>query len=250
MNTYSIIVARNLNLFKMKKNFTLSILFAIAFCLSGFSQTIWDGPKITFTKENNADFTLEENQDRITENVWITRGNAQGIFNIKTEMAYADFLSPADTEWAFGTTSDIASLTFLNWEEAVDMPPASVDQDMVLHLITDDIYIDVKFLSWTQGNGNGGSGGGGFSYERSTEPVSNANEIALEKIQFSPNPVSDYLYINNLMNGEEIIIYDMLGKQVLQTQISDNSPVAVGDLAQGIYSIRIEGYTVAKFVKK
>ena len=35
---------------------------------------------ITFEKENYADWTLAENQDRITDNVWITRKNNQSIF--------------------------------------------------------------------------------------------------------------------------------------------------------------------------
>jgi hypothetical protein len=39
-----------------------------------------------------------------------------------------------------------------------------IGKDAVLHLIADDIYLDIKFLSWTAG------GGGGFSYERSTVP--------------------------------------------------------------------------------
>ena len=48
-----------------------------------FSQTIWDGPEITFTKGNNVNINLPQNQDRITDNVWITRGNSGGaIFNI------------------------------------------------------------------------------------------------------------------------------------------------------------------------
>ena len=37
---------------------------------------------VYFTKENNADWTLEENQDRISETVWLTRANNQGLFNI------------------------------------------------------------------------------------------------------------------------------------------------------------------------
>ncbi len=52
---------------------------------------------------------------------------------------------------------------------------------MVLHLITDDIYIDIKFLSWTSG------GNGGFSYERST-PISDAlviNEIFADPLNTS-----------------------------------------------------------------
>jgi len=42
-------------------------------------------------------------------------------------------------------------------------PPSSVDQDMVLHIIPDNSYLDIKFTSWS-----GGASGGGFSYERST----------------------------------------------------------------------------------
>jgi len=31
---------------------------------------------MTFAKPNHADWTLLQNQDRLTDNVWITRGNA------------------------------------------------------------------------------------------------------------------------------------------------------------------------------
>ena len=49
--------------------------------------------------------------------------------------------------------------------------------DAVVHLITEDIYIDIRFLSWTTGNGQGGTGGGGFSYMRSTPaPVATLRE--------------------------------------------------------------------------
>ena len=45
--------------------------------------------------------TVPTNQDRITSNVWITRGNHNGghIFNIHDETGYAA-TSPAGTEWA------------------------------------------------------------------------------------------------------------------------------------------------------
>jgi len=42
-------------------------------------------PPVTFTKENRADCTLPENQDRITDNVWITRDNTRGLINIARE---------------------------------------------------------------------------------------------------------------------------------------------------------------------
>lgn len=124
---------------------------------------VWTGPKITFTKPNFADWTLPENQDRITDNVWITRKDMEGIFNIQVEESYLQDFSPADTEWATGSAADYANLTFEPW--AIwhgHFPPGTIGVDAVLHLITDDIYIDITFLTWTA------IMGGGFSYERST----------------------------------------------------------------------------------
>lgn len=95
---------------------------------------------------------------------WITRKNTKGIFNIKIELGYLDWYSPADTEWAYGSAANWNLLTFNNWETwNGSNPPGTVGKDAVLHLISDDIYLDIKFLSWTS-RGNGG----GFSYERST----------------------------------------------------------------------------------
>jgi hypothetical protein len=35
----------------------------------------------TFTKNANTDPSLKENQDRISDKVWLTRGNQYGIYN-------------------------------------------------------------------------------------------------------------------------------------------------------------------------
>jgi glucose/arabinose dehydrogenase len=131
---------------------------------------IWNGPPFTFSKAALADWTLPQNQDRITDRVWLTRATTAGLFNIKSESSYTHNLSPADTEWAYGTTADYSTLTYEDWETwnggQGGGPPSTVGRDAVLHLITDNIYIDIKFTSW------GGSGGGGqFSYVRSTPPV-------------------------------------------------------------------------------
>ncbi|NQX81161.1 MAG: hypothetical protein HRT66_04075 [Flavobacteriaceae bacterium] len=51
----------------------------------------------------------------------------------------------------------------IDWE-----PTMVVGENMVLYLIEENIYIDIKFTSWSEGNGDGEGSGGGFSYERST----------------------------------------------------------------------------------
>ena len=137
----------------------------ITFTIEVTPFNIWSGPSLTFTKNNGADPTLEANQDRITDNVWITRGNSGGqIYNARVASQADKSNSPLDTEWAIGTTADIDNLIFAPFRTTV-RPRTAPGESLVLHLITDDIYIDVEFISWTSGS----SSGGGFSYERSTE---------------------------------------------------------------------------------
>lgn len=124
----------------------------------------WRGERITFTKEDGSNPNNEANQDQITNTVWITRGNDGGqIFNIASESQASQNTSPVGTEWAIGTFDNIADLTFEPFRPAVEKPSNVVGKDLVLHLITDDIYIEVNFLSWSSGKQ------GGFSYQRSTE---------------------------------------------------------------------------------
>jgi hypothetical protein len=125
--------------------------------------TLWTGAATTFNKSDGSNPNLEDNQDRITENVWITRGNTGGqIFNIAINNSADKTESPVGTEWAIGTLEELDNLTFDYFRNAISRPKTVVGKNLVLHLIEDDIYIYVKFTSWSQGKR------GGFSYERST----------------------------------------------------------------------------------
>ena len=90
-----------------------------------------------------------------------------------TSPSAANSLSPAGTEWAYGTTASYASLTYKDWETWTGGqgggPPSTVGQNAVLHLLSGNIYIDIKFTSW-------GGSGGGFAYVRSTPPPLSAIE--------------------------------------------------------------------------
>ncbi len=171
----------------MKTKIILICIVAFSFHFTLNTQTIWKGPKITFTKANSVDWNLSANQDKITDNVALTRKGSEGLFNIIKEADAGDTGDssnpiPTDTEWAYGTTENYASLTYVNLSTLIgsgQFVNIIDDRNMVLHLITDDIYIDIKFLSWTSNNGDPSLNLGGFSYERST-PASNAlviNEI-------------------------------------------------------------------------
>lgn len=125
---------------------------------------IWTGANMSFDKVAGADPSVAENQDRLTDNVWITRGNNGGqIYNAVEEDAATKRESPRGTLWAIGTIDEIENLNFANFRSAVGSPKQVVGKDLVLFLREDEIYLSVKFTSWGQNKA------GNFSYERSTE---------------------------------------------------------------------------------
>ncbi|MDD2675728.1 MAG: hypothetical protein PHF81_12690 [Flavobacterium sp.] len=127
------------------------------------TPVIWNGPTITFSKANYADYTLVQNQDVLTNTVKLTRANYQGLFNIATESGFGG-ISPSNTEWAEGLLTNYTNLTYRTWQQAVNYSAAySVNKTYVVHLINENVFLELKVLSWTD-NGNGG----GFSYSRTT----------------------------------------------------------------------------------
>ena len=126
------------------------------------SSTIWNGPLKSFTKTDGSNASEETNQDRLTAKVWLTRGNNGGqIYNAAQEDKSDKYKSPIGTEWAVGNINDLDKLIFYDFRIAIQ-PKNIIGKDLVLHLIEEDIYLSVKFKSWSQGQK------GGFSYERST----------------------------------------------------------------------------------
>ena len=126
------------------------------------SSTIWKGSLKSFTKTDGSDPNEVNNQDRLTAKVWITRGNNGGqIYNAAQEDKSDKYKSPIGTEWAVGNINDLDKLIFYDFRIAIQ-PKNIVGKNLVLHLIEEDIYLSVKFKSWSQGKK------GGFSYERST----------------------------------------------------------------------------------
>lgn len=173
--------------------------------------------QITFTKPNEADWTLEENQDIISEFVKITRANNQGIFNIAQESGFLRDESPKDTEWAYGLTENLTFENYAPWEEAINRQPQEmIGQNMSVHLISEDKYFDILWHSWTCCGE-----GGGFSYTRTRtdywlsitesniEIESNSTaEIAviLNAFNFTDGTYLDDLIIENVAEAETIEI--------------------------------------------
>src|SRR5262249_52351090 len=107
----------------------------------------------------------------------LTRKSMQSIFNIAQELGATQFSSPIDTTWATAvnnpsqtiSATNWAALTFTDFMDAYGGMGAVKDHapvyNAVVHLVTDDIYLDLKFSEWGDG-----LSGGNFTYERSVEP--------------------------------------------------------------------------------
>ena len=169
--------------------FACATAVCLIFAFDSAAQTVWSG--LTFT-HTNVDFSVweePENQDRITDNVWLTRQHLEGLFNINQETGYIANVSPADTEWATDLmpendgeaieATNWEDLTFTDWINAYggqgsqNLPALLMGRNAVVHLITDDVYLDLQFTDWTQGFG------GGFSYDRAEGSL-------------APEPTGDY----------------------------------------------------------
>jgi len=165
----------------------LLLLGLSVFCVLGFlsqptnATTVWSGLTKTFSKSSFTDPTLPENQDRLTANVSFSRGSSGGLLNIATELFFDQGTSPADTLWATELNNDSTTVSAENhanltvwqpWFDAYQLGPGThgatlTGVNAVVHLLTDDIYLDIKFTSWSAGTN------GFFSYERA-EPAAAA----------------------------------------------------------------------------
>lgn len=142
----------------------------VSMSATAYAQTVYSGYDTEFSYSGFGDVNLAENQDRITDMVWLTRNTTRGIFNIAQEPAFNGMgdssPSPIGTLWALGTTAEYDTLSYGTWGSVHGGSPASlIGQNVVVYLQDDDIYIDLRFTGWGRP-----SDGGAFSYVRSTVP--------------------------------------------------------------------------------
>lgn len=202
---------------------------------------------MTFTKSDSADWTLEANQDRLTDSVWFTRQHTKSLFNIVKEASYTKNSSPAGTEWGFGTTAKMDTINFDNLEVTCGGSPANIlDMDLVLHLIAENIFIDFKFISWA-----GNNSGGGFSYTRSTKKFSNLTDVFIPTaINIYPNPTKNILNVAGFQNQTTFNIQDIRGATVQTGQIENNGMIDISSLSVGMYFFNMFNEEAIRFIKE
>jgi glucose/arabinose dehydrogenase len=154
---------------KLHTNYLLpSLCLALSAApLSGRGATLWTGASMTFTQ--TAPYPAPPgDRDQLTANVALTRAapsgpGTGGIFNAAAgETSFSRGTSPADTEWAIGSLTDYAILAYTDWTTCGgDNPVRNLSgQQLVVHLISDDIYLSLQFTYLPSGPG--------LAYVRST----------------------------------------------------------------------------------
>lgn len=205
------------------RNQHLSILVSlITFAWLGASTVsaapiVWSGLSTTFSKASGANPSLPQNQDRITDSVWLTRASSAGLFNAKNEASYSKgtHAAPTGTRWATnlnnpGKTISAAnweSLSFTTWRGAFNNRVGNniINRDAVVHLMADDIYLDLRFTNWS-----GAGGGGGFTYMRAVAPA-------------APSPTGDYNGNGAIDAADYVVWRDTLNQSVAAGQGADGS---------------------------
>jgi hypothetical protein len=215
----------------MKQNFTVILLLTV--CLAVKAATIWDGPTLTFTKNDGTDGSNPADQDRLTANVWITRGTSQGLLNVAEENFFTRGMSPTNTEWADGLLADYATLSYTDWTTWAGShggPPLTVGAAAVVHLISDDVYFSVTFTSWGQHPGSGG-----FSYVRSTPSTKPPPPPELTITNFATaSGVVSFSYAANL--GQSYVVQkssDLVNWTSLVTNVALASPASFSENVSG-----------------
>jgi hypothetical protein len=142
---------------------------------------VWSGLTLSFSKPDGANGALPENQDVIAPSTAFARGETAGLFNAAAEAGWNGF-GPKFTEWATDLVEgnegqnifavNHTNLEFTDWLSAYGgggdhaLHLRLQGRNAVVHLIEEDIYLDLKFSFWSAA-----SSGGGFAYMRAEPPA-------------------------------------------------------------------------------
>jgi len=75
------------------------------------------------------------------------------------------------------------------------------------------------------------------------------NEVKLKTISVSPNPATDYLTIDQMVNGEQFSLYSITGQSILTNIQPTNSTIDVRDIKPGIYILKSSNKQNPAFVR-
>ena len=132
---------------------------------------------VNFVKPGWASASDPEYQDRISETVWLTRGNQHGIYNAKNQVSQQRHQT-SGIMLALGSIENLSELTFESisrWGRKFreDREGSWLNKECVLYLTETKEYYTFIMTSWDRGRQ------GGFSYTRSKGSIKNSLEFVI-----------------------------------------------------------------------
>jgi uncharacterized membrane protein len=116
---------------------------------------------VMFEKANFANWELPENQDRVAEDLWITRANTEALFNAFDQTEY-DYDGPTNSGWVFDQTLLADPGDYEGFIPSIGGGPQQViGKYMSMRHETSGMIYNVMFSKYS-----GGGPGGGFAYTR------------------------------------------------------------------------------------
>ena len=100
----------------------------------------------------------------------------------------------------------------------------------------DWLYLLENNYGWTIDTDEdiGGGGSGDFNLDCSTAGVDDQNQLY---ISIYPNPTSDMVFIDGNHSQLKVVMYDILGKQVMNKSITNN--IDISQLEKGVYILQL-----------
>jgi hypothetical protein len=141
------------------------------------AQTIWNGPTTNFTPSGVYSAATPGTYDLLTADVALARNGDYPLFNSQMETSYdASAGSPKNTTWALGSLTNLDTLiaddAFETWATVIggggdgsNLFNYLPGKTYVVHLVSDNIYLQLTFDTWNSANQQGSSL---YSYTRTT----------------------------------------------------------------------------------
>ncbi len=110
------------------------------------------------------------------------------------------------------------------------------------HMLTNlDLY-DGDSANWVQS--------AKVQFHYSSININSIRNIETQDISISPNPATNYFYINTASKITNIEIYDISGKKVKSLTLNESNKIDISELKNGLYFVRITDNKNVSFTKK
>ena len=91
----------------------------------------------------------------------------------------------------------------------------------------------------------------GPNYTDTVSQTASFNEFDKSLLRIYPNPADNFIYIENLSVDSKVELINVVGKKIKSFKIeSQNQKLDINDLNRGVYFVKVDDKSAAKFIKR